>query len=95
MSRAFQAPGKDVSTGGKGWFADWAKEGLNILQQATKKAKLSNNAGPISNVAASSAATLGAGYVASKAAREYMQNEMQDSTEAGEGAFDWLGDLFN
>ena len=84
-----------VSTGGKGWFADWAKEGLKVLQQAAKKAKLANNAGPLSNVAASSAATLGAGYVASKAAREYMQNEMQDSTEAGEGAFDWLGDLFN
>ena len=85
----------DVSTGGKGWFADWAKEGLKVLQQAAKKAKLANNAGPISNVAASSAATLGAGYVASRAAREYMQNEMQDSAEAGEGAFDWLGDLFN
>jgi hypothetical protein len=84
-----------VSTEGKGWFADWAKEGIKILQQAAKKAKFANNVAPISNVAASSAATLGAGYVASRAAREYMQNQMQDSVDAGEGAFDWLGDLFN
>jgi tetratricopeptide (TPR) repeat protein len=85
----------DVSTGGKGWFADWAKAGLNILQQAAKKTKYANNAGPISNVAASSAATFGAGYVASKAAREYIQDQSLDSVESGEGAFDWLGDFFN
>jgi len=85
----------DVSAEGKGWFADWAKEGLKILQQAAKKAKISNSFNSVSNVAASGAATLGAGYVASRAAREYMQNQMQDSAESGEGALDWLGDLFN
>jgi hypothetical protein len=85
----------DVSKTASGWFATWAKEGLKILQQAYKKSVPVDNVGGISNVAASSAATLGAGYVGSKLAREYMQNEIQDSSEVEEGAFDWLGDFFS
>lgn len=85
----------DISSEGKGWFAKWAQDGLKILQQAAKKSKYKNAPSSVGNVAASGAVTFGAGYAASRAAREYIQNQSQDSIEAGEGAFDWIGDLFN
>ncbi len=74
----------EVSNQGSGWFAKWAKEGLDILKETIK-----NLRGPL-GVSAASAAT----FIAAKAINKHLREEMQESMEDGESISDWLGDLF-
>ena len=73
-----------VSNQGSGWFAKWAKEGLNILRETIK-----NLRGPLGASAASVAT-----FMAAKAVNKHLRDEMQESMGDGENIADWLGDLF-
>jgi len=74
----------EVSTQGSGWFAKWAKEGLDILRDTIK-----NLRGPLGASAASVAT-----FMAAKAVNKHLRDEMQESMGDGESISDWLGDLF-
>ncbi len=74
----------EVSNQGSGWFAKWAKEGLDILRETIK-----NLRGPLGTSAASVAT-----FMAAKAVNKHLRDEMQESIEDGENISDWLGDLF-
>jgi hypothetical protein len=75
----------EVSTEGTGWFANWAKNGLNVLKQTVQK-----SGGAAAGAAAASGA---AAFIASKNVREFINDEVQEAAD-GEGVADWLGDLF-
>jgi hypothetical protein len=75
----------EVSTEGNGWFANWAKNGLNVLKQTVQK-----SGGAATGVAASSGA---AAFLASKNVRNFINDQVQEAAD-GEGVSDWLGDLF-
>ncbi len=74
----------EVSNQGSGWFAQWAKEGLDILRDTIK-----NLRGPLGTSAASAAT-----FMAAKAINKHLRDEMQESMEDSESISDWLGDLF-
>ena len=73
-----------VSNQGSGWFAKWAKEGLDILRETVK-----NLRGPLGASAASVAT-----FMAANAVNKHLRDEMQESMGEGENIADWLGDLF-
>lgn len=74
----------EVSNEGSGWFARWAKEGLDILKKTVQNSKGTLGA------SAASVAT----FMAAKAVNKHLRDEMQDSVGDGEDIADWLGDLF-
>ncbi len=74
----------EVANQGSGWFAKWAKEGLDILKETIK-----NLRGPLGASAASVAT-----FMAAKAVNKHLKDEMQESMGDGESISDWLGDLF-
>ena len=74
----------EVSNQGSGWFAKWAKEGLDILRETIKNLK-----GPLGASTASVAT-----FMVAKAVNKHLRDEMQESMEDGESIADWLGDLF-
>jgi hypothetical protein len=74
----------EVSNQGSGWFAKWAKEGLEILRETIK-----NLRGPLGASAASVAT-----FMAAKAVNKHLRDEMQESMGDSENIADWFGDLF-
>jgi len=74
----------EVSNQGSGWFAKWAKDGLDILSKT-----IQNLRGPL-GASAASAAT----FMAAKAINKHLRDEIQESMEDGESISDWLEDLF-
>lgn len=77
-----------VSEEGKGWFAKWAQDGLDIL----KKVSQGKGAGVRGTTAA--AAVSGVGYIAAKNVNKFVKDQMGESLDEGGEAFDWLQDLF-
>ena len=78
----------DVSGEGKGWFAKWAKDGLDILKKVSQ-GKGSGVQGATKAAAASSTA-----FIAAKNINKIVKDQMEESLDEGGEAFDWLQDLF-
>ena len=78
----------EVSGEGKGWFAKWAKDGLDILK------KVSHGKGAGIKGATTAAAASSAGYMAAKNINKFVKDQMEESLDEGGEAFDWLQDLF-
>ena len=78
----------EVSSEGKGWFAKWAKDGLDILKKVSQ-GKGAGVKGTTTAAAASSAA-----YMAAKNVNKFVKDQMEESLDEGGEAFDWLQDLF-
>jgi hypothetical protein len=78
----------EVSGEGKGWFAKWAKDGLDILK------KVSQGKGAGVKGATTAAAASSAGYMAAKNINKFVKDQMEESLDEGGEAFDWLQDLF-
>jgi hypothetical protein len=78
----------EVSGKGKGWFAKWAKDGLDILK------KVSQSKGTGVNGATTAAAASSAAYMAAKNINKFVKDQMEESLDEGGEAFDWLQDLF-
>lgn len=82
----------DVTKTSKGWFANWAKEGLGALKAAANQKRPS--AASYGQVAAGTAAGISGFDVAARnAVKNYAQNQIS-ADEDFEGAFDWLNDFF-
>jgi len=78
----------EVSTEGSGWFAKWAKDGLEALKKVSH-GKGSGMKGATTATAAGSAA-----FVAAKNINKFVKDQMEESLDEGGEAFDWLQDLF-
>ena len=78
----------DVSGEGKGWFAKWAKQGLDVLK------KVSQGKGAGAKGASTAAAASGAAYMAAKNINKFVKDQMEESIDEGGEAMDWLQDLF-
>ena len=78
----------DVSGESKGWFAKWAKQGLDVLK------KVSQGKGAGAKGASTAAAASGAAFVAAKNINKFVKDQMEESLDEGGEAFDWLQDLF-
>lgn len=76
----------EVSTQGNGWFANWAKNGLDVLKQTVKKSG--------SAAAGTAAASGAAAFIASKNVRNFINDQMEGNSDGGESIGDWLQDLF-
>jgi hypothetical protein len=82
----------EVTKTSKGWFANWAKEGIGALKAAANQKRPS--AASYGQVAAGTAVGLSAFEVAaSNAAKNYLQDQIIEGAQE-EGAFDWLSDFF-
>jgi hypothetical protein len=77
-----------VSAEGSGWFAKWAKDGLEVLK------KVSQGKGTGVKGASTAAAASGAAFVAAKNINKFVKDQMEESLDKGGEAFDWLQDLF-
>jgi len=73
-----------VSNKGSGWFANWAKNGLQILKETVQKSAAGGA------VAASGVAA----FMASKGIRNFINEQFDETTDGGEGLADWFQDLF-
>ena len=73
-----------VSNGGSGWFANWAKNGLQVLKETVQK----------SAAGGAAAASGAAAFMASKGIRNFINDQIDDSSDGGEGLADWFQDLF-
>jgi len=78
----------EVSNEGSGWFAKWAKDGLDVLK------KISQGKGAAAKGATTAAAASGAAFVAAKNINKFVKDQMEESLDEGGEAFDWLQDLF-
>jgi hypothetical protein len=78
----------EVSAEGSGWFAKWAKDGLDVLK------KVSQGKGAAAKGATTAAAASGAAFVAAKNINKFVKDQMEESLDEGGDAFDWLQDLF-
>jgi tetratricopeptide (TPR) repeat protein len=76
----------EVSTQGTGWFANWAKNGLDVLKQTVQKGG--------SAAAGKAAASGAAAFIASKNVRNFINNQMEENSDGAESIGDWLQDLF-
>lgn len=82
----------EVSAASKGWFGTWAKQGIGSLKAAANQTRHGET--NLGQVAAGTAVGLtGFEIAARNAAKNYFQDQAAESVD-GEGAFDWLGDLF-
>ena len=82
----------EVTKTSKGWFANWAKEGLGALKAAAnqKRPRTAN----YGQVAAGTVVGLSAFNVAERnEAKNYLQDKIIEGAE-DEGAFAWLNDFF-
>jgi hypothetical protein len=77
-----------VSNEGSGWFAKWAKDGLDILK------KVSQGKGTGVKGATTAAAASGAAFAVAKNINKFVKDQMEESLDEGGEAFDWLQDLF-
>jgi hypothetical protein len=76
-----------VSNEGSGWFAKWAKDGLDILKKVSQ--------GKGTGVkGATTAAASGAAFAVAKNINKFVKDQMEESLDEGGEAFDWLQDLF-
>jgi tetratricopeptide (TPR) repeat protein len=78
----------EVSAEGSGWFAKWAKDGLEALK------KVSQGKGAGIKGATTATAASGAAFVAAKNINKFVKDQMEESLDEGGEAFDWLQDLF-
>lgn len=77
---------KEVSSG-KGWLANWANQGMNVLKTAAQ-----NRQGGFNAKAASAA--VGGGIFASKQFRDFVQDQVDEHIKDNENISDWFNDLF-
>ena len=77
-----------VSAEGSGWFAKWAKDGLDVLK------KVSQGKGTGVKGATTAAAASGAAFAVAKNINKFVNDQMEESLDEGGEAFDWLQDLF-
>jgi len=78
----------EVSGEGKGWFAKWAKDGLDVLK------KVSQGKGAGLKSATTGAAASSAAYLAAKNMNKFIKDQMEESIDDGGEATDWLQDFF-
>jgi hypothetical protein len=78
----------EVSDEGKGWFAQWAKDGLDILK------KVSQGKGAGVRGTATTAAASSVGFLAAKNVNNFVKNQMEESSDEGGEASDWFENLF-
>jgi len=78
----------EVSAEGSGWFAKWAKDGLDVLK------KVSQGKGTGIKGTTTATAASGAAFVAAKNINRFIKDQMEESLDEGGEAFDWLNDLF-
>jgi hypothetical protein len=78
----------EVSAEGSGWFAKWAKDGLDVLK------KVSQGKGTGVKGATTAAAASGAAFAVAKNINKFVNDQMEESLDEGGEAFDWLQDLF-
>ena len=79
---------KEVSGKGQGWFANWAKDGLDVLK------KVSQGKGAGNKGATTAAAASGAAYMAAKNINKFVKDQMEESIDEGGESMDWLQDFF-
>ncbi|MGA0887859.1 MAG: hypothetical protein ACO3S0_08005 [bacterium] len=75
----------EVSTQGTGWFANWAKNGLDVLKETVQKSGMG---------ATGAAASGAAAFIASKNVRNFINDQMEENSDGAESIGDWLQDLF-
>lgn len=78
----------EVSSEGSGWFAKWAKDGLEALK------KVAQGKGVGIKGATKATAASGAAFIAAKNINKFVKDQMEESLDEGGEAFDWLQDLF-
>lgn len=75
----------EVSTQGTGWFANWAKNGLDVLKETVLKSGMG---------ATGAAASGAAAFIASKNVRNFINDQMEENSDGAESIGDWLQDPF-
>lgn len=78
----------EISGEGKGWFAKWAKDGLDVLS------KVSRGKGAGLKSATKGAAASSAAYLTAKNMNKFIKDQMEESIDDGGEATDWLQDFF-
>jgi len=78
----------EVTKEGKGWFAKWANDGLEILKQVSKSK--GGGKSSVTNAAAAGSAA----FLAAKNINKFVKDQLDESIDEGGDAMDWLQDFF-